>query len=409
VNAFKETAETSIPKASNPRNAMVASVAGYAIDGFDLLILSFLLPAISASFSLTSTQAASLVTATLVGAVVGGITFGVLSDSFGRVRVLSWTIIVFAVATGLCGLSRGFDDMIIWRAIAGLGLGGEFGIGMTLVAEVWPARKRARAASYVGLGWQAGALAAALLTPLLLPMIGWRGMFVFGMIPGLFSFVLRRMTPEPEIFMNRMPNASPRMSLRLLIADSQAMRRSFAMFLLCSIQNFGYFGLMIWLPSYLSSVMGYSLTKSSLWTAATIIGMCAGILSFGEIADRLGRRPAFIIFQAGSAAMVFAYPHFSSPTSLLVGGAAMGFFANGMIGGYGALMAELFPTEARATAQNVLFNMGRAVGGFGPLIVGAVAAAHSLGYAIALLSSIYVVDIIVTVLLIPETKGKALS
>jgi MFS family permease len=394
---------------SSPRNALIASIVGYAIDGFDLLILSFMLPAISIALSLTPTEAGSLVTATLVGAVLGGIIFGILSDSYGRVKVLSWTILLFAVATGLCGLSRGFDDMIAWRSIAGLGLGGEFGIGMTLVAEVWPDQNRARATSYVGLGWQAGALAAAILTPMLLPIIGWRGMFAFGMVPGFVSFVLRRFVPEPEIFLARKKISSPRRSLWLLTADARAVRSSIAVLVLCSVQNFGYYGLMIWLPSYLTRTMGYSLTKSSLWTAATILGMCAGMVCFGEIADRLGRRPAFVIFQAGAAVMVYAYSQFTLPTALLFGGAAMGFFANGMIGGYGALIAELFPTEARSTAQNLLFNLGRGVGGLGPLVVGAITTAYSLGSAIAILSVIYVLDIAVTVLLVPETKGSALQ
>jgi MFS family permease len=398
-----------LPTLSGRRNALIASVVGYGIDGFDLLILSFMLPTISIALSLTPVEAGSLVTATLIGAVVGGIIFGVLSDSFGRVKVLTWTILLFSAATGLCGLARGFHELITWRIIAGLGLGGEFGIGMTLVAEAWPAENRARATSYVGLGWQAGALGAATLTPILLPIIGWRGMFAFGMVPGLFSFLVRRLVPEPEIFLAQKQTARLVNSLRLLAADAQTARRSAAVFVLCAVQNFGYYGLMIWLPSYLSRTMSYSLTRSSLWTAATILGMCIGILSFGEIADRLGRRPAFILFQAGAAVMVYAYTQFSSPMALLIGGAAMGFFANGMIGGYGALIAELFPTEARSTAQNVLFNLGRGVGGFGPLVVGAVATAYSLKIAIALLAGIYLLDIVVTFILVPETRARSLS
>src|SRR3984957_4476374 len=157
------------------RKALWGSALGYAMDGFDLLILGFMLRAISADLHLTATQAASLVTATLVGAVLGGIVFGILSDRLGRVRVLTWTIVLFAVFTGLCAMAQGYWDLLIYRGIAGIGLGGEFGIGMALVAEAWPASKRARVSSYVGLGWQLGVLAAAIVTPLLLPILGWRG------------------------------------------------------------------------------------------------------------------------------------------------------------------------------------------------------------------------------------------
>ncbi|TDV03393.1 MFS transporter [Paraburkholderia caballeronis] len=395
--------------------ALVASVLGYAMDGFDLLMLGFMLPAISADLHLGPAQAGGLVTWTLVGAVAGGISFGLLSDRFGRVRVLTWTILLFAVFTGLCALARGYADLLVYRTIAGIGLGGEFGIGMALVAEAWPAHLRARASSYVGLGWQAGVLAAALLTPLLLPLIGWRGMFALGLVPAAVSFFVRRRVEEPALFVahsERVTQAAreqrPR-PLRMLVADARTTRASVGVAVLCSVQNFGYYGLMIWLPAYLSKSFGYTLTKSGLWTAATVGGMAVGIWLFGIAADRFGRRPAFLFYQAGAVVMVIVYAHLTTPFALLVGGAAMGVFVNGMIGGYGALISELYPTAARATAQNVLFNIGRAVGGFGPLAVGALAARFSFGAALAMLASIYVLDILATLLLIPERRGAALD
>ncbi|MEI6254473.1 MAG: MFS transporter, partial [Mycobacteriaceae bacterium] len=172
---MSELAELERPDAA-AKKALLAATVGYAMDGFDLLILGFMLPAIAADLALTPAQAGSLVTWTLAGAVVGGIGFGILADNLGRVRVLTWTILLFAVFTGLCATASGYDELRVYRTLAGVGLGGEFGIGMALVAEAWPARLRARACSYVALGWQAGVLLAALLTPVLLPMIGWRGM-----------------------------------------------------------------------------------------------------------------------------------------------------------------------------------------------------------------------------------------
>jgi benzoate transport len=395
--------------------ALVGAVLGYAMDGFDLLMLGFMLPAISADLHLGTAQAGSLVTWTLVGAVAGGIGFGLLSDHLGRVRVLSWTILLFAVFTGLCALARGYADLLVYRTVAGVGLGGEFGIGMALVAEAWPAHLRARASSYVGLGWQLGVLAAALLTPWLLPVIGWRGMFAVGLLPAIVSFAVRRRVEEPALFVahaeraRQTPRASRPRALSLLFADARTARASLGVAILCSVQNFGYYGLMIWLPAYLSKSFGYSLTKSGLWTAATVAGMALGIWLFGLAADRFGRRPTFLVYQAGAVVMVFVYAHLVTPAALLVGGAAMGVFVNGMIGGYGALISELYPTAARATAQNVLFNIGRAVGGFGPLAVGAMAARFSFGAALAMLASIYVLDILATVLLIPERRGAALE
>ncbi|BCF89956.1 MFS transporter [Paraburkholderia sp. PGU16] len=389
--------------------ALIASVLGYAMDGFDLLILGFMLPVIAADLHLSSTQAGSLVTWTLVGAVAGGVIFGVLSDYFGRVRMLTWTILIFAVFTGLCALAQGYGDLLAYRTIAGIGLGGEFGIGMTLVAEAWPAAQRARVSSYVGLGWQLGVLAAALLTPLLLPIIGWRGMFALGLLPAVVSFFVRRRVEEPAMFTERVARGMRKAPMKLLVADARTTRASVGVAILCSVQNFGYYGLMIWLPTYLSKTFGYSLTRSGLWTAVTVLGMAAGIWLFGVAADRFGRKPAFLFYQAGAVLMVFVYSQLSTPFALLIGGAVMGMFVNGMIGGYGALISELYPTEARATAQNVLFNIGRAVGGFGPVAVGALAARFSFAAALGVLASIYILDILATLFLIPERRGAMLE
>ncbi|WP_273384275.1 MFS transporter [Actinobacillus porcinus] len=390
--------------------ALLGSAVGYAMDGFDLLILGFMLTAISADLGLTPAQGGSLVTWTLIGAVAGGIIFGALSDKYGRVRVLTWTIVLFAVFTGLCAIAQGYWDLLIYRTIAGIGLGGEFGIGMALAAEAWPARHRAKASSYVALGWQVGVLAAALLTPLLLPVIGWRGMFVVGIFPAFVAWFLRARLHEPEVFTRKLEREKPKQSpFKLLIKDSKTAKVSTGIVVLTSVQNFGYYGIMIWLPNFLSKQLGFSLTKSGLWTAVTICGMMAGIWIFGRLADKIGRKPSFLIFQAGAVISIIAYSQLTDSTAMLFAGAALGAFVNGMMGGYGALMSEAYPTEARATAQNVLFNLGRAVGGFGPVVVGAIVSAYSFQIAIAFLATIYVLDMLATIFLIPELKGKALE
>ena len=388
--------------------AMAASAIGYGVEGFDLFLLVFLIATISTSLHISTTRTSSLMTGTLLGAVVGGIGFGMLSDRFGRVRVLTWTILLFGIFTGLCAFSRGYWDLLAYRTIAGLGFGGEFGIGLALVAETWPAHLRARASSYVALGGQAGILAAAIFTPILLPYIGWRGMFLVGILPVALTFVLRRFLPEPQLFQQAAthPHKTP---IRLLFQDAATRRKSYGLLILCSVQQIGYYGLMTWLPFYLSTRHGLSLTKSAIWTCVTVLGMSSGIWAFGQLADRFGRRPIFFLFQTMAAVMVLVYSHLNSPMALLIGGAVMGVFVNGMLGGYGTLISELYPTEARATAQNLFFNVGRAIAGFAPLAVGLIANRYSFATALAALASLYVVDIIATAALIPETKGVELT
>jgi MFS family permease len=388
--------------------ALAGSVIGYSMDGFDQMILGFMLVAISADLALTSTQAGSLVTATLLGAVAGGFIFGTLSDKFGRIRVLAWTILVFAVFTGLCAFARSYEYLIACRTMAGLGLGGEFGIGMALAAEAWPAGKRARASSYVGLGWQAGVLLAALVTPMLITMIGWRGMFLIGLAPALVAFIVRRALHEPEIFVEK--HAARKVSaLQLLVKDRKTAMTTLGVVILCSVQNFGYYGMMTWMPTYLETSLRFSLTKSAAWTSITVLGMAFGIWMFGQLADQIGRKPIFLSFQVGAVIMVLLHSQLTDPGMLLWAGAVMGIFVNGMLGGIGALISEAYPTVARATAQNILFNTGRAVGGLGPLTIGALAARYSFKAAIVLLATIYLVEILATVFLIPELKGKELE
>jgi MFS family permease len=418
VSHFEATADanTNIPESFTPakeaeaKKALLGSALGYAMDGFDLLILGFMLRLISADLGFGPAQGASLVTATLIGAVIGGVVFGMLSDRIGRIRVLTWTIVLFAVFTGMCALAQGYWDLLAYRTIAGIGLGGEFGIGMALVAEAWPASMRGRVSSYVGLGWQLGVLAAAILTPILLPVIGWRGMFAVGIFPAIAAYFIRQSLHEPDVFVERTAGA-PKTSLPigLLVKDAETTKISIGMIFLCSVQNFGYYGVMIWLPNYLSTRFGYGLAQSATWTAVTIAGMAVGIFLFGQAADRIGRRPAFITYMLGAAIMVFVYSKLTDPFALLIGGAVMGMFVNGMLGGYGALMSELYPTAARATAQNVLFNIGRAVGGLGPIVVSAVAAAYGFDTAIALLALLYLADIVVFWFLIPDRRGAELT
>ncbi|MDO5700593.1 MAG: MFS transporter [Bowdeniella nasicola] len=394
--------------------AVWASLVGYAMDGFDFLILGFAIVAISAPLAdggldLTRTEAGSLATYTLLGAVLGGFVFGALADTYGRVRVLMWSIVIFAVFTAATGLAQNYWQIAIFRFFAGVGIGAEYGIGMTLAAEAWPAKLRAKATSFVAIGWQLGVLAATFVSAAVVFHWGWRVLFFIGVLPALVAVVVRHSVEEPEAFRERAADGvgtslKERFPIHELFRDSRTTKTTIGMTVLTSVQNFGYYGLMIWMPSFLSQTHGLSLARSAIWTGVTVLGMMIGIALFGFVADHYGRKPAFLGFQVGAVAMVVIYSQLTTSTALLIGGFFLGMCVNGMMGGYGAVTAESYPTHSRATAQNVLFNVGRGVGGFAPLVVGGIAAAYSFQTAVGLLAIIYVLDIIATIWLIPETR-----
>ncbi|WP_193095417.1 MFS transporter [Brevibacterium sp. FME17] len=420
------TPQTSTETASAPtykRKALFAAAVGYGLDGFDLLILSFALGGIIATFGLSDVEAGSLSTITLFGAVLGGIVFGSLADRYGRVRVLTWTVLIFAVFTGLSAIAQGYWDMAAYRFVAGVGIGGEFGIGMALAAEAVPANQRARATSWVGVGFQIGVFAAAIVAAPVIALWGWRALFVIGLFPAIFAFVIRRGVEEPDKFVQsqrgqggsgvsgdsaagsttaELPTFGAK--IHALVKDRATVKITFALIILSTVQNFGYFGIIAWLPNYLSEKMELGVTKGSLWTAVTVIGMLAGILIFGQVADRLGRHPAFWIFQAGAIISILVYSQMTDPSALLVGGFFMGAFANGMLGGHGALLAEMYPTQVRATAQNVIFNIGRALGGLAPVVIALLADSFGFAFALALLPTIYIIQFL-AMFLLPEKRG----
>ena len=411
---------------------LFASVTGYAMDGLDMLILSFVMTAILKEFNLSFAQGGLIATYTLIGAVVGGYVFGIMADYWGRVKVFSATIILFSIFTGLCAFASSVTELNIYRFLAGLGLGGEFGIGMTLVAETWPAEKRARATAGVAMGWQLGVVLAAVVAAFVLPMWGWRGAFLVGVLPALFAVWSRIGIAESDIWVNRQAfkknmkeklaagasltaaeradyEESAKFPLSHLFTDNRRTVTTIGLTIMTSVQNFGYYGIMIWLPTILMQKHNLTLNKTTGWMVATVIGMIIGIYLFGYFADRMGRRPAYITFYICSAAMVWIYSNLSGEIALLIGGAMLGFFCNGMMAGYGALLSEHYTTDARSTAQNFIFNSGRAVGGFAPVIIGMLAKEYTLNGALAMLAVVYLAAAVNVFLLIPETKGAKLT
>lgn len=407
---------------------MWASIIGYAMDGLDVLILSFAMAAIVSEFGLTLGEGGLIATYTLIGTVLGGYLFGIFADYFGRVHTFSLTIIIFSIFTGACAFADNVTHLNILRFLAGLGLGGEYGIGMTLVSETWPAAKRARATAGVAMGWQAGAVLAAILAAVVLPDYGWRGLFLVGVVPALLAAWASHGIKEPPMWVKRKEmkkelaarkergetltaeeeeqlEEAKKFPLAHLFASPSKTVTTLSLTVMTSVQNFGYYGIMVWLPMILLKEHGLTTKSMSGWMIVTVIGMIAGIYVFGYLCDRLGRKIPYLIFYICAAAMVYIYVNLGTPVALLFGGAFLGFFCNGMMAGYGTLLSENYTTDARSTAQNFIFNTGRAVGGFAPAIIGALAQSHGFSAAFALLSCVYVAAAVNVLFFIKDTRG----
>ncbi|MBY7144850.1 MFS transporter [Virgibacillus sp. NKC19-3] len=381
------------------RKTVVASVAGLTLEGMDIMFISFAMSMIVAHFNIDLAVGGLISAITNMGMLAGGVIFGILADKFGRVRIFTYSIFLFAIGTGLTGLATNMEQVYVYRFIAGLGAGGEYGIGMALVAEAWPKNKQGRASSFVSLGAQYGVILAALLSAVILPLFGWRMLFFIGLLPVIFAFMVRKNLDESPEWVaaqkeKRLDNRKEKGKLIQLFDTPRATATTIALAIMTTVQIAGYNGLMIWLPSMLQQSQGLSVSNSAIWTIATAVGMIIGMLTFGQFMDRFGAKRSYGIFLLASAAAVFLYAYAEGSVGILVGGAIVGFFANGMFAGYGALISSLYPVQIRSTATNAIFNFGRALGGLSPILVGYILQTYDMTMAMSYLAVLYGISFI---------------
>jgi len=389
---------------------LIAAALGWLLDAMDVMLYAFALTAIRAEFSLSAAAAGALASVTLLTSALGGILFGVLADRFGRARTLAWSILVYSVFTALTATARSLPELVLWRSLVGIGLGGEWAAGSVLVAESWPAEHRGKAVGLMQSGWAIGYILAALMASAILPTHGWRVLFAIGVAPALFAWWVRRHVPEPEIWQRTEREA--RLPIGSLLRPP-LVRNVAAATALATCVLFAYWGLFTWIPAYLASPVtaggaGMSLVRSTAWIIPMQVGAFLGYVLFGVLADRFGRRPVFIFFVVGAAVLVPIYGRVAVVPGLLMAlGPLVGFLGHGYFSVFGAMLAELFPSGIRATAQGFCYNFGRAVSALAPFVVGALADRHGIGSALALTSAFFVVAGFL-ILLLPETRREVL-
>ncbi|WIV19787.1 MFS transporter [Paenibacillus polygoni] len=393
------------------KKTVVASVAGLTLEGMDIMFISFAMTMIISEFNIDLATGGLISSITNVGMLLGGIIFGILADKYGRVKVFTYTVILFAIGTALTGLATSIEQVYLFRFIAGIGAGGEYGIGMALVAEAWPKNKQGRASSYVSVGAQYGVILAALLSAIILPTLGWRALFFVGVVPVIFAFIVRKNLDESPEWLAAQNNKKASMKaekskLTQLFETPRTAMTTISLIIMATVQIAGYNGLMIWLPSMLQKSQGLSVSGSAIWTISTAVGMIIGMLTFGLFLDRFGAKRAFGLFLIASACAVFLYSYATGSIGVLLGGAIVGFFSNGMFAGYGALIGSLYPVQIRSTATNTIFNFGRAIGGFSPILVGYILQNYDMKVAMLYLAGLYCISFIVMLMLKKDDLGK---
>jgi len=380
------------------------------LDAMDVMLYSLVLSQLIVEFGMTKATAGFLNSLTLVASAIGGIAFGILADRVGRVRSLMASILVYSVASGLCGLSTTVTQLAVFRVILGLGMGGEWGTGAALIAETWPTEHRAKALALMQSMWAIGEMIAVGATALVLPQFGWRAVFFVGVLPALVALWIRRAVPEPEMWEKRAHKGGvpfrtllrPDLRRNGLIATSM---NAFSMF--------GYWGLFTWIPAYLSLPVdqggrGMGLMATTTWLLIMGVGKWFGYASYGIFADQFGRRRTYSAYLFFAALLVPIYGMTTSPSALLILGPLVAFFGTGYFSGFGTIASELFPTEIRATAMGISYNIGRVFAAAAPLIVGALAGMYGLGSAFMLQAGAFLFAAVLA-LALPETKDKTLE
>lgn len=385
---------------TNQKWVLASMSSGFLLENMDVMFLSFSLSEIIAQMHISSAAGGWIGTFTNLGMFFGGALFGLLGDRIGRVKTFSYTIFLFAIATGLTYFAHNITALYALRFLAGIGAGGEYGVGIALIAENFQANQIGRASSVAAVGGQIGSIVAALLAAWIIPAYGWNTLFLFGVVPVVLTYFVRRHVKESDEFLaahKKAKETSEKISFSLLFETPRLALQTLGLMLMTIVQIAGYFGLMNWLPSIVQQKQGLSVSGSSYWMIATIIGMSIGMMVFGTIMDKIGPRWAFGIFLLGSAVVVFAIVNVTSYWAMLLAGALTGFFSNGMFGGYGAVISQLYPTEIRSTANNLIMNTGRAIGGFSSVIIGALMDHYNLYVVMGFLSALYILSFLVMI------------
>jgi MFS family permease len=391
------------------KRALVAASLGWMLDAFDVMLYALVLRAMRQDLNLSADVAGGLQSLTLLASAAGGLLFGLLADRWGRTRALMLSVLIYSVFTAACGFAQTALQLAVFRIFLGIGMGGEWASGAALVSETWKARDRGKALGLMQSAWAIGYGLAALVNYLVQDVAGygWRAVFFVGVAPALFALWVRSSVQEPEMWRQARARVS-RMSIwKALSAPGLSVTVALTLMNACTM--FAWWGFNTWVPSYLQSP-GINLSGAMMngFIIAMQAGMWFGYISFGFISDAIGRKRTYVAYLLLAAVFVLAYTSTSNPTALLVLGPFTAFFATGYFSGFGAVSAELYPTEVRATAQGITYNFGRVASAAAPWIVGGLTQSHGFPAALSITAGAYALAAVFWIF-IPETAGREIT
>jgi MFS family permease len=393
-----------VEASAEQKRTLLAASLGWMLDSMDVMLYALVLGQVQQAMHLSAAMSGIMMSATLVSAAVGGIGFGWFADRYGRARALTWSVLVYSIATGLCGLTNTAAELMLCRILLGLGMGGEWASGAALVAETWPAHHRAKALALVQSSWAVGYALGAGVVAVVMPRFGWRAVFFVGVIPALITLWLRRGLREPEAWRSERTTHVP---------VGRLFRGAFGYsMLVCATMNaatlFAWWGLFTWVPRFLSMPVaeggrGLSIVQTSGWTIVMQVGTFLGYVSFGYIADRFSRKYTYIGYLLIAALLVPLFAFVRSPGALLLIGPLVGFFGTGYFSGFSVITSELFPISLRGSAMGFVYNSGRLVSATAPYLIGSVSEHAGMSYALCTTSAAFLLAaFIATALRLPE-------
>ena len=407
------------------RRTLLAAALGWMLDAFDTMLYALVLAHVMRDLGMSKAVSGLLATLTLVASGIGGLLFGFIADRIGRKRALMLSILTYSACSFASGLVTSIAMLAFFRFVLGLGMGGEWNTGATLVAETWPTELRAKAISIVQSSWAIGYALAALVAGVVLHYANWRTVFFVGILPAFVTLWIQSRVPESQMWKehHRLDRDSPRVRSSQAAYEQHSFARIFqppylrytlALLLANFFGMFAWWGLFTWLPPYLSlppdqGGRGFgALGTTALLVVLNLFGMFPGYAGFGWVADRLGRRSSFVLYTGLAAILVPIYALARAPWLILVVGTATAFFGTGFFSGSGIIGSEIFPTRVRARALGFTYNGARTMSAVAPYVIGRVGQARGLSWAFYLASVAFFFSMLAATQL-PETRGKALD